>query len=97
MFGDLRESTTRAVLRKLELKGAFRKAMDLNEQLLEVMGEPSIGNSTDRSFNRDLSKTTCPPALLRTPPSSPMHGNVQVREQGRLGRKGEGRRDMKLR
>jgi len=70
VFGDLRESTTRTVVGKAELEGAFRKAMDLNEQLLEVMGEPSIGNSRDCSFNRDLSKTTRPPALLRTPPSS---------------------------
>lgn len=78
VFGDLSESMARAVVGK----GAFTKAMDLNEQLLEVMGEPSIGNSTDCSFNRDLSKTTCPPALLRTPPSSPHMEMSRRRNRG---------------
>ena len=39
---------------------------DPTEHPVEVMGEQSIGNSRDRSFNRDLPEVTHPLALLWT-------------------------------
>lgn len=54
---------------------------------VEAMGEQSIGNSRDRSFNRDLPEATCPLALLRTFPrvqKFPAGGMEEIGKERRM-------------